>query len=303
MIRFTLTHAKTRSLDFFPDGSHLVGVGGTGLAVWVWNIQEKRLVEKISLKEMAIKAHPNFFLENVAVLPENRIVAQAGFRQLLVCKWPNTDDIQNLQWDDHYPTWMRPVFGNSAIFCHFTGSRKFQLLNYDEDGVEQFEHLEAKVGYSSIGFRGDVSRDRKHIITGMNAGIVVSQTSAPHEILANLYMGYVALSAEFNPTGDQFVVVFDKHAQVFQTLGGEPCCDPLKHTRKVQRATYTPDGRRLLTATTDGQLHIWDAQTYQLLTSYDFDVGHVKTFCVSSDGLTVALGGEGYEVIVMDLDA
>ncbi len=77
MYRLAIPHVKTRSLEFFSDGSHLVSNGGRGLSVYVWNLQEKKLVQKIPLNDWATHLNLSYYLENIALIG-NRIVVQGG---------------------------------------------------------------------------------------------------------------------------------------------------------------------------------------------------------------------------------
>lgn len=299
MYRLAIPYVKTRSLEFFSDGSHLVSIGGRGLSVYVWNLQEKKLVQKIPLNDWATHLNLSYYLENIALIG-NRIVVQGGMQQLFVCPWPEIEDIHILQFDDQIPIWIRPLKNHQGVLCHFSGSRMFQILDYDEENVERFESVKSPLLSPSM-FLADVSADRQWIVTSLLSRIQVTHCECETECVAEKYINYYLKSAEFSPDGQRFVVVYSRFVRVFETKGANACCLPIRHHRKVQHAKFAPDGR-LLTTTVDGQVHVWDRHDYHHLTTYDFQLNHLRAFSISQDGLMVAIGGDTPEIIVFDLD-
>jgi WD40 repeat protein len=57
----------------------------------------------------------------------------------------------------------------------------------------------------------------------------------------------------------------DGTARVWDAQTGQPLTDPLKHTNAVSSAQFSPDGKWLLTVSTN-VARVWDAQTGQPLT-------------------------------------
>ncbi len=55
-------------------------------------------------------------------------------------------------------------------------------------------------------------------------------------------------------------------AQVWDAATGKPLTPPLKHYGEVRQATFSPDGRRVVTASADRTARVWDAATGQPLT-------------------------------------
>ncbi len=176
----------------------------------------------------------------------------------------------------------------------------FQILDYDEENVERFESVKSPLLSPSM-FLADVSADRQWIVTSLLSRIQVTHCECETECVAEKYINYYLKSAEFSPDGQRFVVVYSRFVRVFETKGANACCLPIRHHRKVQHAKFAPDGR-LLTTTVDGQVHVWDRHDYHHLTTYDFQLNHLRAFSISQDGLMVAIGGDTPEIIVFDLD-
>jgi WD40 repeat protein len=55
-------------------------------------------------------------------------------------------------------------------------------------------------------------------------------------------------------------------ARVWDAQTGRALTAPLKHGDGVSRASFSPDGRRVVTASADGTARVWDAQTGEALT-------------------------------------
>ena len=70
----------------------------------------------------------------------------------------------------------------------------------------------------------------------------------------------------------------------------------------VWKVAYTPDGARLVTASSDGSVRFWDAQTGAMRGSFDWQAGKVRCVAVSPDGLTVASGGQDGRIVIADVE-
>lgn len=74
------------------------------------------------------------------------------------------------------------------------------------------------------------------------------------------------------------------------------------HTDAVQSLAFSPDGRTIVTASLDGTLRIWDARQTFERSCLDPGVGPLHCLALAADGMTVAVGGEGGEIAILDLD-
>jgi WD40 repeat protein len=73
------------------------------------------------------------------------------------------------------------------------------------------------------------------------------------------------------------------------------------HKRPVWAAGFTPDGRTLLTAASDGTARLWDANTGASVGAFDFGIGKIYAAAFAPDGLTAA-GGDKGQVVIWDVD-
>ena len=65
---------------------------------------------------------------------------------------------------------------------------------------------------------------------------------------------------------------------------------------------FHPHGRYLLTASNDKSVKLWDLTCGQVLRSYDWAAGRMRSLAVAPDGLTAAAGSDENLVVLFDLD-
>ena len=65
---------------------------------------------------------------------------------------------------------------------------------------------------------------------------------------------------------------------------------------------FHPHGRHLLTASNDKSVKLWDLTCGQVVRSYDWSAGRMRSVAVAPDGLTAAAGSDENLVVVFDLD-
>ncbi len=65
---------------------------------------------------------------------------------------------------------------------------------------------------------------------------------------------------------------------------------------------FHPHGRYLLTASNDKSVKLWDLTCGQVVRSYDWSAGRMRSVAVAPDGLTAAAGSDENLVVIFDLD-
>jgi WD40 repeat protein len=73
------------------------------------------------------------------------------------------------------------------------------------------------------------------------------------------------------------------------------------HRTDIRGLAFTPDGRLLVTGSIDKSVRLWDVETGQEKSAYDWEIGRVQCVAVCSHGMTAAAGGEYGELMVWDL--
>ena len=101
---------------------------------------------------------------------------------------------------------------------------------------------------------------------------------------------------------NRLVVANGRSLYILPSAGGEPQFTLAGHPKQVNAVTLTPDGRRLLTASHDGSIRTWDANTGVPGPRFDWGIGPVTAVSFAPDGLTCAAAGLNGKVVVWDVD-
>ena len=72
---------------------------------------------------------------------------------------------------------------------------------------------------------------------------------------------FAANSVAFSPDGSRLATAAGSSAQVWDTASGRPVTPPLRHGGLVRAVQFSPDGRKLLSASDDGTARLWDPET------------------------------------------
>ncbi len=73
------------------------------------------------------------------------------------------------------------------------------------------------------------------------------------------------VSARFSPDGLRILTASAETAQVWDAASGQALTEPLRHNNLITCAQFSPDGRWIVTASTDHTARVWDAQSGQPL--------------------------------------
>src|SRR5688572_28293990 len=89
MIRLTGPGAPVRSVDFLPDGRHLVSAAGASTAAWVWDVRTGRVAGKLFTP---LRGRPPDRARDrvrcAAALADGTVVAKEDIGGLTVWSWP-----------------------------------------------------------------------------------------------------------------------------------------------------------------------------------------------------------------------
>jgi WD40 repeat protein len=94
-------------------------------------------------------------------------------------------------------------------------------------------------------------------------------------------------SVTFSPDETKLATVAGNAAQVWDTGSGRAITTPLRHDGIVRRTLFTPDGRKLLTASEDGTARLWDPETGHPVSEVLRHDGGVKSAAFTPDGARV----------------
>ncbi len=79
-------------------------------------------------------------------------------------------------------------------------------------------------------------------------------------------------------------------AQVWDAQTGQLVTTLWGHSKEVFSASYSPDGRRIVTGSGDKTARVWDAQTGQLVTTLQGHSGYLRSVNYSPDGRRIITG-------------
>jgi len=131
--------------------------------------------------------------------------------------------------------------------------------------------------------------------------VTVSRWKDRTTVFPPLEFGQPAIVQDISRDGKSFVVSFGATARVLTIANGEPLARDLVHTSTVLRASFSPDGNRILTAEEkSGLARLWDANTSEPIGSAMNNWSLIFSYVFSPDGVRVATCSQFGEAKIWD---
>ena len=321
MRRWKAHRGKVAALSFSRDGRFLASVTGSGKDVFIWDATAGELVKKLTpgVQEKPEPLRVN--ASSIAFAPDADLLAigrkhwievwnvtdwtlSADHRpgdefgtpyELVVSPGPepiivsgHTDRLNRWKW------W----FAGSSFKSHYSWTLNHNAqLAFSPDGKDLATHtIQELEVWSANGNNWKPSLFRAD--TGDRAERVGPLRNLEHP--PGNYTGPV----RYSPDGSRIAFASTKTIESHPASLDDPN-DVIRyvgHRNKVWVLRYTPDGRSLISASSDGTARVWDADTGAQKRCFEFDVGKMLAADVSPDGTIAAVGGATGEIIVWDLD-
>jgi WD40 repeat protein/tRNA A-37 threonylcarbamoyl transferase component Bud32 len=232
------------SVAFSPDGKRLAsGIYGDP-TVMVWDVQTGQRV-------LTLRGHTNS-VTSVAFSPDGkRLATGSGDRTVKV--WDVQSGQLTLTLRGHTDVVFGVAFSTDGKRLATGGSDRTVKV-WDAHTGQSILTLQGHTNYiTGVAFSPDGSR----IASGSKDRTVKVWDAQTGQVTLTCNGGWVTGMA-FSPDGQRIVSSTDNTLKLWDAQTGQETLTLWGHTESVESVAFSPDGRRLATASVDGTVKIWD---------------------------------------------
>jgi len=251
----------------------------------VWDVASAQVLKDVPLKDGQ---------EHIALSPDWQHVATASDDSIRITELGSDVEVRHIL----EPNMTKPAFTEDGQWL--MASRKVerdpQLTEAELAASQSMIVWDAHKGYEWFRVRGVGSRDRlvispdgKYVATLGAANVVQIWSDTDREVSRLDGSGVAAIG--YAADGTFVTADWAGSVQLWETTQGREA-GRLPHGDGIRSIAYTPDGKRLLTNSSDRVVRVWDPETSRV-------VAHVKT----EDDAHVALDPDGKHFVVFIHDA
>ncbi len=247
---------ELNKVAFSPDGKWLAAAGNAGrIVLWDASKTPPRLLH-------ILRKHIDDVLA-IAFSPDGKTLATADIDNGLVYFWDLTDP--------RIPIKTTIPSENNGIWS----------LAYSPDGKSLFEGA----------IFNTEPRGKPSIKTGLPPEIWVWDVSQrPYIRKAAIGQNRLCIwSIVVSPDGSNIAYGDGEVVRVIDLKSTREVTTFKKHTKNVRSVAYTPDGRYLLSGSTDKTLRLWDAKTGEQVFEYGDETAPILSLALSASGRLCAL--------------
>lgn len=293
MRTFSAHRKDVHGLAFSPDGRFLASVGGQSAAIWLWDVRTHTDTEAFKLPGVRDRARA------VACGPDGLVASADTLNRVRVWHLPKAELVAEITLDRYAKAYDLAFLPDGTGLV--TASRQVRVWDLaagpadgDRPYVEAPTHPRE---FHAVAPGPDGAR----VAVGCNA-TVSCWWPAGGEVRVVDHLGTRVHAVAFDPAGRELAAAFGYGARVYDLDAGRVRLNLTGHQGMVWKVAYTPDGGRLVTASSDGTVRFWDAATGACRGVFDWQLGRVRCMAVSPDGLTVACGGQDGRIVIADVD-
>lgn len=301
MRRWKAHGGEIASLSFSRDGRFLASVTGSGKDVFIWDATAGELVRKLKPEKDEDHTHPKIKAASVAFAPDADLllVGRKSWVELWESKvWAMSADV--LTAHEAGTAYELVVGAGSDPLVASGHSGRFFVFETREGRLRNVNRWGASHN-AQLAFSPDGSKLALHTIEDLQVwDPLKSLKLCEHTHPKANYTGPV----RYSPDGSRIAFASTKTIESHPASLDDPK-DVIRyvgHKNKVWVLRYTPDGRSLISASSDGTARVWDADSGAEKRCFEFDVGKMLAADVSPDGTIAAVGCVTGEIIVWDLD-
>ncbi|HEY7329549.1 MAG TPA: protein kinase [Gemmataceae bacterium] len=187
-----------------------------------------------------------------------------------------------------------PFMHNSGVCCVTYSHDGTHLVTASDDNTARVwdgktaRPLTPPIQHSGSVFRACFSPDGRRIATASRDTTARIYELAPATPpIPPLEHGKPLWQACFNPQGDRVLTANTNTVRIWGTKTGKQLLELSGHKGSVFRASYSNDGRQIVTASADATARVWDAATGNTIAMLRGHTGSVATALFSPDGRRV----------------
>jgi WD40 repeat protein/serine/threonine protein kinase len=248
LFRLTVLSGRIHSLAFSPDGSRLASGCADGTARF-WNATNGQ-----AMGAPLVHAHD---VRHVVFSPDGRLLLTTS------------DDNSGRLWNVTTGVPVGPPLSHGAgvVFGAFSPDGKEVVTTSMDNSARLWEvargiaRCQPLTEHEAI-LHASFSPDGRSLVTASWNGIVqVWNIQTRRNYGVEIYLEKPVLTVAFDPRGDSVLSGADQTARLWNARTGQALGEPMRHQGVVHRADYSPDGRRVVTASEDATAHVWDSST------------------------------------------
>lgn len=274
--RFGEQYGRFRSLTFSGDGKTLVSAGSK---IALWDVASQK-------DQLPTPGHKDGVF-SLAVSPDGKTLASTSFDQTLrIWNLTTGEELRRVAVRERWSG--QSVFSPDSKTVVWTDDKT--LCVADAATGKNLRQFETKAKVWCVTF----SPDGKLLATGSDDHVVELRDAANGKVVRTIETGKnTATELVFSPDGSTLATGFGGSSEksesvLWEATTGKELVRLKGHTKSLRVVTFAPDGRQVLTGSSDNTIRLWDARTGKEIRQLQGVKDTVFSVAFSPDGSTIA---------------